>query len=233
MTNSAATPTSTRRRQLLTAGALALTAAGIVIAVLQPPWLTEPLRNAVEGAGPAAPVLFVLIYVLASPLHLTGVCTALSVVVWPLPLAVALSYLGGMLGCVLTAAGLACAGTRRARQRDGWPAGLDRLADRVGRHPLLVGITVRFILQSGLAVEAFFLLTGYSRQRYLIATTTGLGLNLAQSVLGILALTALVRVSPLLGLLLVAVPIASILLVMAIRRHRTTRGSSVTLRRSP
>jgi hypothetical protein len=45
----------------------------IVIAVLQPAWLTVPLRSAVENAGVAAPILFVLLCATAAPLHLNGV----------------------------------------------------------------------------------------------------------------------------------------------------------------
>lgn len=209
-----------RRAQFLTAGAMALTAVGVVLAVLQPPWLTGALRDAVEWAGPAGPVLFVALCVVAAPLHLTGVCTALALVAWPLPVAAALSYIGGVLGCVLTAAALARAGARRAPQREGRPGWLERLADRVERRPMLVGVAVRFVLQSGLAVEAFYLLTGYSRRRYLIVTLAGFALYIVQAVLGIVALTALVHVSPWLGGLLVAVPLATVaLLAMMRRRH--------------
>ena len=211
------------RAQLLTAGALVLTTAGIVVAVLQPAWLTGPLHDTVVGAGPWAPALFVLLSVVAAPLHLSGLLTALSLLVWPLPEAVALSYLGGGLGCVLTAAVITRAGARRARQRDGWPGWLERLADRVGRRPLLVGLLVRLVLQSGLAVEAFFLLTGYSRRHYLIVTVAGFGFYLLQAVLGILALSALVRVAPWAGLLLVTVPVLVVL--VAVARRRTARAS--------
>ncbi len=212
-----------RRARILAGAALALTVAGIVVAVLEPPWLTGPLRDTVLAAGPASPVVFVVAYVVATPLHLGGVLTALSVLVWPIPVAAALSYVGGVLGCVLTAAVLARAGTRRARQRDGWPAWLERLADRVGRRPFLVGTAVRFVLQSGLAVEAFYLLTGYTRRRYLAVTAVGFGLYVVQAVLGIVALGALVRVSPWLGLLLVAVPLAAVPVVLAMRHRARPR----------
>jgi hypothetical protein len=196
-------PHDPRRATLLTAGALLLTAAGVVLAVLQPPWLTDPLRDAVLGAGAAGPVVFVLLCVLVAPLHLTGLLTALSVVVWPLPVAAGLSFVGGVLGCVLTAAVLARTGVRRATL----PPWLQRLAGRVARRPLLVGTGVRFVLQAGVAVEAFYLLTGYTRRRYLIVTAVGYGLYVAQAMLGIVALTALVQVAPWAGVLLVAVPL--------------------------
>lgn len=209
-----------RQAQVLTAAALALTGVGVVVAVLEPPWLTGPLHDAVLDAGAVAPVLYVALCMVAAPLHLSGVLTSLAVLIWPLPVAVALSYTGGVLGCVATAALLVHTGTRRARQRDGWPAWLERLSDRVGRRPLLIGIAVRFVLQSGLAVEAFYLLTGYTRGRYLVATTIGFALYLAQAVLGIVALSALVRVSPWLGLLLIVVPIVTMAGVLAARRWR-------------
>ena len=55
-----------RRNQILSAAALGVTAAGIVLAVLQPPWLTGSLQDVVSAAGSAAPLLFVLLCVLAS-----------------------------------------------------------------------------------------------------------------------------------------------------------------------
>ncbi len=112
--------------------------------------------------------MFLLLCVLAAPAHLSGVLIALPLLVWPLPVAAALSFAGGLAGCVLTATLLALAGAGPAQQRDGWPAWLERFATRVARRPLLVGIGVRVVLQSGIAVEAFYLLTGYTRRRYLL-----------------------------------------------------------------
>jgi hypothetical protein len=223
------TTPAVRRARLLTGAALAVTAAGVVLAVLQPPWLTEPLRDAVLGAGAAGPVVFVLLCVLAAPLHLTGLLTALSIVVWPLPVAAALSYAGGVLGCVVTAAALAGAGAHRSRGLDGWPGWLERLTGRVSRRPLLVGTTVRFLLQTGVAVEAFFLLTGYTRGRYLLVTAVGYALYVAQALLGIVALAALVRVSPWLGGLLAVLPLAAVG-VVAVRRVRAQRAGTPSSR---
>ena len=221
-----------RRNQLFTAVALGLTAAGVVLAVLQPPWLTGPLQSAVASAGDAAPLVFVLLCVVAAPAHLSGVLVALGLLVWPVPVAASLAYVGGLLGCVLTAALLARAGTRRARQRDGWPAWLERLADRVAHRPLLVGIAVRLVLQSGVAVEAFYLLTGYTRRTYLVVTTVGCGLWLAQTLIGITALAAAVKISPWLGALLVVIPLAAVGVTLALRRTPFRPQSPRTTERS-
>jgi hypothetical protein len=153
------------------------------------------------------------------------VLLALGLLVWPLPVAACLAYVGGLLGCVLTAALLARVGTRQARQRDGWPDWLERLAVRVSHRPLLVGLAVRFVLQSGVVVEAFYLLTGYSRRHYLIVTTVGYGLWLAQTLIGVTVLTAAVQVSPWLGALLVVGPLAVAGGALAPRRRsRRRRG---------
>ena len=213
-----------RRARLLGAATLALTAAGFVLAALEPPWLTGPLREIVAGSGAAAPVVFVLLCVLAAPVHLSGVLVVLSVLVWPLPVAAALSFAGTLLGCLATAGVLALLGTGPARQRDGWPGWVERTAGRVGRHPLLVGLSVRVVLQTGLAVEAFFLLTGYSRRHYLLVTGLGLAVWVAQTLVGVAALGALVRVSPWLGLLLVAVPLVTVAAAVLLARRRAAVG---------
>src|SRR3712207_7466156 len=48
--------------------------------------------------------------VVAAPAHLSGVLVALSVLVWPLPVAAALSYVGTLLGCLATLGALSAAG---------------------------------------------------------------------------------------------------------------------------
>src|SRR3712207_13789 len=119
--------------------------------------------------------------VVAAPAHLSGVLVALSVLVWPLPVAAALSYVGTLLGCLVTLGALSAAGAGRVAQTDAWPRSLQRLATRVARRPLLVGLSVRTLLQSGLAVEGFFLVTGYRRRDYAICTVVGLAVWLAQT----------------------------------------------------
>jgi hypothetical protein len=212
-------PGRVRRDRVLTALAAAVTVAGIVLAAVAPEWLTGPLQDLVTGAGVLGPVLFVLLCVLAAPAHLLGVLVALSLLVWPLPVAVALSYAGGLLGCVVTAALLARAGAGSVRA--GGPAWLRTLADRVARRPLLVGTSVRLVLHTGLAVEAFYLLTGYTRRQYLLVTAVGIALWIAQTVVGVTALAALVEVSPWLGLVLVVVPVGLVAAVAARRRTAT------------
>ena len=197
------------RNRVWTTAALALTATGFVLAALEPPWLVGPLRDVLAASGAAGPVVFVLLCVLAAPAHLCGVLVALSVLVWPVPVAAALSFTGTLLGCLATAGVLTLLGAGPARARDGWPAWLERTAARVARRPVLVGLTLRVVLQTGVAVEGFYLLTGYSRRHYLLVTTVGLAMWVARTLLGVAALGALVEVSPWLGLLLVVVPLAT------------------------
>jgi hypothetical protein len=90
---------------------------------------------------------------------------------------------------------------------DGGRPWLHRLAAHVARRPLVVGTAVRVVLHTGLAVEGFFVATGYTRCRYLMFTTVGIALYVAQTVVGVTALAAPVRVSPWLGLVLVAIPL--------------------------
>ncbi len=201
---SPSTPARARRTRLLTATAAVLTAAGIVLAVLSPEWLTAPLRAAVAGAGPLGPLVFVLLCALAAPAHLLGVLVPLALLVWPPPTAALLSYAGALAGCALTAALLARAGAGPALA--GGSPWLARHATRVARRPLLVGTLVRAVRNAGLAVEAFFLVAGYTRRQYLLVTVLGLALWIVQTVVGVTALGALVAVSPWWGVLLVAVP---------------------------
>jgi hypothetical protein len=156
-----------RRNKAFSAAALAVTAVGIVLAALQPAWLVDPLRDVVDSSGAAAPVVSVLLCIVASPAHLNGVLVALSVVVWPWPTAAALSFTGSLLGCLITAGVLVSLGAGPARQSDGWPPWLERLAVHVARRPIVVGLTLRIVVQSGVAVEGFFLLSGYRRSTYL------------------------------------------------------------------
>ncbi len=185
-----------RRNRLLSAGALAITAVGLVLAAVQPAWIVDPLNDVVRSSGAAAPAVFILLCIVASPAHLGGVLVALSAVVWPLPVAAALSFTGSLLGCLITAGVLRSLGAGPARQRDGWPPWLERLAARVAQRPFMVGLTLRIVVQSGLAVEGFFLLTGYRRSHYLVVTTVGLAVWVAQTLAGVAVLGALVAVRP-------------------------------------
>jgi len=144
-----------RGAALLPAASAALLAAGFVVVALEPPWLTGPLRAALEGAGPFAPAAVVALLAVLAPLHLNGVVVVLSPLFFPSPVAFALSFAGTLLGCVATYLVLARAGAVR---RGTWPGWLDRLAARVAHRPVLVGMLARVALGSGVAVEAFALL---------------------------------------------------------------------------
>jgi hypothetical protein len=209
-----------RRTQLLTVVAILLTVAGVALAALHPPWLTGPLQAAVANAGPAAPAVFVALCILAAPLHLNGVLVVLSLLIWPMPVAAALSYIGSLVGCAGTAALLARAGAGPARGRDGWPAWLEKLSRGVSRRPLLTGIAARLVLHSGIALEAFYLLTGYTRRQYLTVTSIGLAVWITQAFVGVTVLTVLLEISPWLGTAVAVLPIALLATTILLRRRR-------------
>lgn len=214
-----------RRRRLLGAAAMLLFIAGLILAAVRPDWLTGPLEAAVGRAGPWGPVVFVLLTIILTPLHLNGVLVVLSPVIWPLPVAAGLSYLGSMVGCVLTWVLLQKVDAGLADQRDGWPRWLERMARHVSRRPYLVGFTVRFLLNSGLALEAFYNLTGYTRRQYLAVTAAGVAAWIAQSFLGVTALAAIINASPWIGVLAILLPVGTLAIVVVYQRRRGERGA--------
>ncbi|MGL4178124.1 MAG: hypothetical protein ACRCSN_18870 [Dermatophilaceae bacterium] len=209
-----------RRRRLATIGATVLMVVGVLLAAMSPPWLVDPMRAAVEASGPAAPVVFVLLNIALAPLHLNGVLIVMSTLFWSTPVAFALSFVGSFLGCLLTAWALVLAGTKPARQRDGWPAWLERLSHRVANRPYLVGIFARQMLHSGVALEAFYLLTGYTRRQYVVTTVVGVAIWIAQALLAVAVLRAALEVSPILGVASIMVPILILVVVGLVMRRR-------------
>lgn len=182
-----------RPLEIVTAGLLL---ASVVIAVLQPAWLTVPLRSTVELAGDAAPIMFVLLCAVAAPFHLNGVLVALSALLWPLPIAGALSFTGSIIGCLFTAALLSrLSGAALGRWANGSTI-LRRLSVQVARRPLLIGLLARVAIGSGLALEAFYLLTGYTRRHYLLTTTIGVAVWVGQALVGVTLLHELSQQSP-------------------------------------
>lgn len=198
-----------------------LFAGGLVLAAVAPPWLTQPLHRLVTSAGAWAPVVYVALNALLAPLHLNGVLIVLSPLIWPLPQAAALSYGGSLLGSALTWWVLSRAGAGPATQRDGWPGWLERLAADVQRRPYLVGTVVRLILHSGLALESFYLLTGYTRRQYLVVTAVGIALWVVQAFLGVTVLAAALDTSVWIGVLAIAVPLLVVGGLLARQRRRT------------
>lgn len=211
---------SAGRVPLLELAALTIQLVGIVIAVQRPPWLTIPLQTTVESAGAAAPLVFVLLCVLAAPLHLTSLLVTLSSLFWSLPLAGALSFVGSVIGCVLTAALLARLGGATLQQRAASRSWLRRLASQVARRPLRIGLLARIALGSGLALEAFYLIGGYTRRQYLVVTLLGLAIWVAQTLVGVTVLRALVQTSPWLAILFALLPVLTVLPLLGLRQSR-------------
>lgn len=208
-----------RRAGTLAAASGLLTLGGVALAVVRPPWLTDALEAAVQGAGTAAPLVYTLLCALAAPLHLNGVLVALSSVIWPLPLALTLSFVGSLLGSVVTALLLARVGGAALRQQGGWPAWLRRLAAGVSRRPVPVGLLARVAIGSGMALEAFYVLTGYTRRQYLLVTGLGLLVWVTQALVGVTVLRELFKVSSGLAILVALVPLLTVALALSLRRR--------------
>lgn len=153
-------------------------------------------------------MVFIVLTVVLTPLHLNGVPVVLSPVAFPLPVAAGRSYLGSLLGCGLTWLLLVRLGTGASDQRASWPHSLRRMAAQVEQRPYLMGFTGRFLLNSGLALEALYILFPYTRRQYLIVTALGVAAWIGQSFLGVTVLAAAIRTSPWIGVLAVLVPLA-------------------------
>lgn len=209
--------------QLLFGGATALTLVGVVLAATRPEWLVTPLQAAVQGAGPAAPLVYLLLCIVAAPAHLCGLLGALSLVVWPLPAALGLTFVGTLLGSLLTGLALARLGGSAERFRAAWPAWLRRLDGQVERRAIVIGLLARLAIGSGAVLEAFFYLTGYSQRAYLISLGLGTALWTLQALLGVTLLHRLVQVSPGLSGLFALLPLLLVGGAVLLRR-RQQRG---------
>lgn len=210
-----------RRAALLTGLASAATLGGVLLAVARPEWLTGPLQDAVRAGGPLAPVVYVLLCALLTPLHLGGVLVALSAVTWPLWQALALSGPGVALGGVLGFALLARAGSRGRGLRDAWPAWLKRAAESTERRPVPIGVLARLALGGGLALEAFFALCRYTTRGYALVLVIGSALYVAQTILGVTVLRALLAFAPGLAGVFALSPLLLVGAVALLRRRRT------------
>lgn len=206
---------------VLAAASALLTLGGVALAVVRPAWLTGALDAAVQGAGVAAPLVYTLLCALAAPFHLGGALVALSSVIWPLPLALTLSLAGTLLGNVLTAALLTRVGGVALRQQGGWPAWLRRLAAGVTRRPFLIGLLARVAIGSGMALEAFYVLTGYTRHQYLMVTALGTAIWVTQALMGVTVLRDLFEVSSGQAVLAALGPLLIVALAVGLRRRRT------------
>jgi hypothetical protein len=205
--------------RLFTAATFLITLVGLVVAAIRPPQLVDALAAAVAGAGPVAPIAFVALCAVLAPFHLSGVLVVLSPLFWPISLAAALSFAGVLAGSLLTAALLARIGVT-AWNRDGWPGWLRRLSSQVARRPLLVGVAARLIMNTGIALEAFYLLTGYTRRQYLLVTTVGTLAWVIQTLIGVSVLSALIDISIWYGAALVVAPLLPLLLIAVVTAWR-------------
>lgn len=186
---------------------------------MRPAWLTGALETTVQGA--AAPVVYTLLCALAAPLHLNGVLVALSSVIWPLPLALTLSFAGTLLGSVLTAFLLTRLGGAALRQQGGWPAWPRRLAAGVTRQPIPIGLLARVAIGSGMALEAFYVLPGSTPRQALLVTGLGTLVWVAQALVGVTVLREVFEVSSGLAVLAALAPLLIVALAAGLRRGRS------------
>jgi len=121
---------------LLLAAAIALAVSGAYEALAP-----ERLRATIEGLGPLGPVLFVVAFAVLEPLHFPGLIFLLTApLVWPLPLAFALS-LAGSVGAGVVALVVARWLARdwvQARMPDSFRAWDQRLAEHGFRTVVLI-----------------------------------------------------------------------------------------------
>jgi hypothetical protein len=191
-------PVSSTKRtsQLVTALIGTLTVGGMVLAVTKPDWLVEPLKALIESAGVFGPVLYVVLVALAAPLHLSEVLVVLSAAIWDLPTAIGLSIIAGWLGAMFTAAVLARSAGGALAQRDNWPAFLNNLATRALKSPIQTGLIARAAAGPGLAVEAFLLLSGYSKSQRWTVLFLGIPIWVAIRILDVYLIRFIMGISP-------------------------------------
>ncbi|WP_216322235.1 hypothetical protein [Deinococcus aestuarii] len=171
-------------------------------------------------------MVYVLLCVLAAPFHLSGVLGALSTVTWPLPAALGLTFLGTLLGALLTAWLLSRAHPPAQGYRAAWPGWFGRLAAQVQRRAVLTGVLARLALGSGAALEAFFVLTGYTRRQYLVTAVLGTALWTLQALLGVTLLRELAKASPGLAALFALLPPLTVAALLALRRARQRQDAA-------
>ena len=213
------TLSSAVQTRLFTAVTALVTVLGLIVSAMRPPALVDALEGAVASAGPGAPVAFVVLCAVLAPLHLSGVLVVMSLLFWPLPLAATLSVVGVLIGSVLTIVLLSRVGVS-TRSRDGWPGWMQRLSTHVERRPLVVGFAARLMMNTGIALEAFYLLTGYTRRTYLLVTLAGTVAWVVQALIGVRAMTALLEISAWYGAALLVAPLIPLLLMAAVAAWR-------------
>jgi hypothetical protein len=208
-----------RNSQIVTALIGTLTVAGMALAVTKPDWLIGPLKTMIESAGIFGPVVYVVLVALAAPLHLSEVLVVLSAAIWDLPVAIGFSVIAGWLGAMLTAAVLARSAGGALAQRDNWPAFLRNLATRASKSPISTGLIARAAAGPGLAVEAFLMLSGYSKGQRWTVLFLGIPIWVAIRILDVYLIRFVMGISP----WLLAVPPVAIWAYTQIKRRLQAR----------
>ncbi len=221
MNASASASHSTGKMQALTVLVALMMVISAVLAVFRPPWLLEPLQAVVQGAGVFAPLMFMALVSITTPLHASEVLVMMSILIWPLPSALGLSIIGAVAGSALSSVLISRLGGATLEQRNGWPPFLQQLATRVAQRPVLIGIFARVAFGTGLAIEAFFKTTGLSKAQYLIVSGVGITLWVAQKLIAVVVARAAFQFSPWLLVGLLTAAVISILIVQRFRRART------------
>ena len=136
--------------------------------------LSEPalIQARIAQAGVWGPLLFVALAVGMFAVLMLSPAVWAAAAVWPLPLAIAYSFVAALLGSVLTYAVAHRLGKDWAQDRI--PASLRRWEERLRARPFLAVIALRFLLWANPFVDLFAALAHVPPRTYLLATTLGL-----------------------------------------------------------
>ncbi len=170
----------------LSAGRLRLAAMAAVAAIALLLWWTghlgslvdpERIRRTVERAGPAGPLVFILLLVPLNLVFLAGIPIWMSSSLFPLEWAVVYSIAGAVVGSSGTHLMARWLGREWATSRA--PAKLRRFSERVVRNPILAIATMRILLWLNPGVDLFLAVSGVRWHDYLLGTSLGMVLPTA------------------------------------------------------
>ena len=191
-----------------------------MLSATQPAWLLRGLESTLQ-VGTAAPLIYVLLCIFAAPLHLSGVLLELGTVIWSPSVALVLSSVGTLLGGFLIALMIIRSAGRIETYRTSWPAWLQRLAAWLRRYPYQTGLMVRLALGSGAILEAFFVLTGYTRRQYLLSAVLGTFVWTFHTLFAAQLVGQLLEMPPAIIVLVASLPLLLTLSQVLMRRARS------------
>ena len=200
--------------------AISLTSVGFVLSTTQPDWLLGGLESTLQ-VGTAAPLVYVLLCVFAAPLHLSSVLLELAPIILSPGVALVLSFVGTLLGGLLTALIIVRLVGHTKPYRTSWPTWLQQLAAWLRRYPYQTGFMARLTLGSGAVLEAFFVFTGYTRRQYLVSAVLGTLIWTFHTLFAAQFVGQLLEMSPAIIVLVASLPLLLTLSQVLMRRARS------------